>query len=616
MGEIKNDEKRWKGEIPVASEKMYTLDPQKMRKKFLPIERETGMYKMMQKIYDAGPMDNVDNKMYQRGGIQQSKAKQEFTEWGKKIALDRGIPSYNREVGLPLCQRSYEPMYIVGTDVAVDFDDVNFFNNTAFQQMFDDIKRTVIVNLDVAHRTIQLRLGKEISPETMNLFMETLQHRLGGGAVIREHMAEVHPGLTSDAYGKVFTGDDELTDQFDHRFIINLNKEFHPKRADMLKVGVGEKLSLAVHEPTLRVRNMDGAAIVRSAAQSATMAFVATYRLTGESVLSDIAFSTRHAQQVRMGENMWGSRSHAPNELGGMTYGYLADCCPAESELPPICMMEMMTAGDADTIGDLMQSMMQCGAMSSELIENIWYGSCMAGGIGFPCAGYAFLGGFEGMFDVELFSGGGSAGGIVGGMGNMATMLKGHKRMPAKWTTIKPFIHMACEQMMTMYEKYPTMMEFHWSGAVKMGVAGGAGALAAFLTGDTLMANQGCNYAIALLAKEGWLRTGWSGQEVQDQVGLAYDASIRIEEGGLPELKGPNVPYMSYTAGHSAIMGTYTYGGMLGRGSAWACSPLVKVAFSDRDLAFDFRHVREEFAKGALREFEPAGERDLLRPAR
>ena len=189
---------------------MVKRDPKKELEKILPTERASAQYKFLKEVYrqsgeDVDPMDVIDHRMYKRGGLQQSRTKMEFTEWGRKIALERGIPSYNREVGIPLGQRWLTSGYAPGTDTYITFDDVNFFNDGAMQQCIDDIRRTVIVNLDVPHRTIQLRLGKEISPETMNLYMETLQHRLGGGAVIQEHMSEVHPGLTSDAYGKVFT---------------------------------------------------------------------------------------------------------------------------------------------------------------------------------------------------------------------------------------------------------------------------------------------------------------------------------------------------------------------------------------------------------------------------
>ncbi|MHC1584993.1 MAG: coenzyme-B sulfoethylthiotransferase subunit alpha, partial [Candidatus Syntropharchaeia archaeon] len=114
----------------------------------------------------------------------------------------------------------------------------------------------------------------------------------------------------------------------------------------------------------------------------------------------------------------------------------------------------------------------------------------------------------------------------------------------------------------------------------------------------------------------GWLRTGWGGQEVQEHVGLPYSCSLRIEEGGLPELKGMNTPYISYTAAHSVGNIAQVYAAMIGRGSAWAASPVVKAAFADPHTVFNFKKVRAEIARGGLRQFEPAGERDLVRPAR
>ena len=38
--------------------------------------------------------------------------------------------------------------------------------------------------------------------------------------------------------------------------------------------------------------------------------------------------------------------------------------------------------------------------------------------------------------------------------------------------------------------------------------------------------------------------------------------------------------------------------------------------FADKNLVFDFSQVRAQFAKGALREFEPAGERTVITPAK
>jgi methyl-coenzyme M reductase alpha subunit len=52
------------------------------------------------------------------------------------------------------------------------------------------------------------------------------------------------------------------------------------------------------------------------------------------------------------------------------------------------------------------------------------------------------------------------------------------------------------------------------------------------------------------------------------------------------------------------------------RGDAFALNPLVKVAFADPMLVFDFSKPRKEIARGALREFEAAGERDVILPAK
>jgi methyl-coenzyme M reductase alpha subunit len=593
-------------------------DIRKMSDRLLEKERESPIYKISKEWYpgeEVDPMDRTDHMMYKRGGLQQSKTKMEFTEWGRKIAVERGIPSYNREVGIPMGQRWLSTGKAPGTDAVIGFDDVQFMSNPAIQQMVDDMKRTIILNLDVPHRTIQLRLGKEISPETMNLFMETLQHRLAGGAVIQEHMSEIHPGLTRDAYAKVFTGDDELADQFDKRWLLDISKEFHPERAEALKVGAGEKLCCAVHESTIRVRSIDGGAIVRSGAQAATMSFVATYRLTGESVLSDIAYSTRHAQQIRMGEIMWPNRARSPNEVGGMTFGYLADMATGEHDCETAAFMELLGRGDTEALLKPMQAMMTSFNMFSTLLESFWLGHAMAGGVGFTSGSLGMLGAFDTFMDADTIT---SLGGMGGAGGGMLTMTKGHERVPSRWIAIKPFVHMIAHMVMEQFEKYPVMCELAWAGVHRLSGVSLAGAmLGSFMGGSSLLGQVAANYCIGLLAKEGWLRTGWAGQEVQHHIGPAYSGSLRMEEGGLPELKGDNVPYMSYTAVGGSQQGCMaSYGAMLGRGSSWTCSPLIKICFVDKDLMFDFRDPTACIAKGALREFEPAGERDIVRPAR
>ena len=47
-------------------------------------------------------------------------------------------------------------------------------NNAAIQQLWDDIRRTVIVGMDTAHSVLEKRLGVEVTPETINEYMHTI----------------------------------------------------------------------------------------------------------------------------------------------------------------------------------------------------------------------------------------------------------------------------------------------------------------------------------------------------------------------------------------------------------------------------------------------------------
>jgi methyl-coenzyme M reductase alpha subunit len=69
---------------------------------------------------------------------------------------------------------------------------------------------------------------------------------------------------------------------------------------------------------------------------------------------------------------------------------------------------------------------------------------------------------------------------------------------------------------------------------------------------------------------------------------------------------------VGHQGGYTGIAGAAHFG----RGDAWTMSPLVKICFADKSLAFDFTEPRKEFARGAIREFMPAGERALIIPAK
>jgi len=119
-----------------------------------------------------------------------------------------------------------------------------------------------------------------------------------------------------------------------------------------------------------------------------------------------------------------------------------------------------------------------------------------------------------------------------------------------------------------------------------------------------------------LLHKEKHGRLGFYGYDLQDQCGSTNTFSIRGDEGAPLELRGPNYPNYAMNVGHQGEYAGISAAAHYAVGDAYVLSPIVKVTFADPSLKFDFSKVREEFARGALREFYPAGERSLIIPAR
>ena len=78
------------------------------------------------------------------------------------------------------------------------------------------------------------------------------------------------------------------------------------------------------------------------------------------------------------------------------------------------------------------------------------------------------------------------------------------------------------------------------------------------------------------------------------------------------EMRGVNYPNYAMNVGHQSVYAGLVAGAHCANHDAWVLSPLWKVAFADRDLPFDRGYVTREFGIGGLREFKPAGERDLI----
>jgi methyl-coenzyme M reductase alpha subunit len=122
-------------------------------------------------------------------------------------------------------------------------------------------------------------------------------------------------------------------------------------------------------------------------------------------------------------------------------------------------------------------------------------------------------------------------------------------------------------------------------------------------------------WALAQLLHYGSVgRLGFYGYDLQDQCTSSTSFAYRSDEGLPFEMRGTNYPNFAMNVGHQSAYGGLVAGAHLSSKDAWVLSPLIKVAFSDRDLPFDWGYTTREFGRGALREFKPAGERDLIIP--
>ncbi len=532
--------------------------------------------------------DAKKTHFYDLGGWKQSERKNEFQAAGQEVAAKRGIPQYNNDIGSPLGQRVLMPYQVSTTDTFVEGDDLHFVNNAAMQQMADDIKRTVIVGLNTAHNVIEKRLGKEVSPETITHYLETVNHAMPGAAVIQEHMVETHPTLVADSYVKVFTGNDEIASEIDSAYVIDINEMFPDDQAEVLKAEVGDGIWQVVRIPTIVSRTCDGATTSRWSAMQVGMSMISAYKqCAGEAATGDFAYAAKHAEVIHMGTYLPVRRARGENEPGGIPFGYLSDICQSSrvNDDPVRVTLDVVATG-------------------AMLYDQIWLGSYMSGGVGFTQ--YATAAYTDNVLDDFTYYGKeyveDKFGGLCEAPNNMETVLDVGSEVT----------FYALEQ----YEEYPALLETQFGGSQRAAVvAAAAGCSTAFATGN---AQTGLSawYLSMYLHKEQHSRLGFYGYDLQDQCGASNVFSIRNDEGLPLELRGPNYPNYAMNVGHQGEYAGISQAPHAARKDAFVFNPLVKIAFADENLAFDFTNPRAEFAKGALREFEPAGERAIISPAK
>ncbi|MDD3110917.1 MAG: coenzyme-B sulfoethylthiotransferase subunit alpha [Methanofollis liminatans] len=565
------------------------------------IERTQKLFlKALKEKFQGQDVQSEKAEFYKFGGLKQSPRKQEFLKESRAVEMQRGISMYDPERchlgGIPMGQRQLMTYEVSGTGVFVEGDDLHFVNNAAMQQFWDDIRRTIIVGMDLAHATLQKRLGKEVTPETINEYLHILNHAMPGAAVVQEHMVETHPALTDDCYVKVFTGDDELADDIEPQFLLNIEKLFPAKSAEALKAAVGKSMFQAVHIPTIVSRTCDGGTTSRWSAMQLGMSYIAAYRMcAGEAAVADLSYAAKHAGVIQMADILPARRARGPNEPGGIKFGHFADMIQADRKYP----------------NDPARASLEVVGAGTMLFDQIWLGSYMSGGVGFTQ--YATAAYTDNILDEFTYY----------GMDYIKDKYKVDWKHPNAADKVKPTQEIVNDiagevtlNAMEQYEQFPTMMEDHFGGSQRAGVIAAASGLStAIATGNS---NAGLNgwYLSMLMHKEGWSRLGFFGYDLQDQCGSTNSLSVRPDEGAIGEFRGPNYPNYAMNVGHqgeyAAIVGSAHYT----RADAWSMNPLIKITFADPSLKFDFAEPRREFAKGAIREYMPAGERSLIIPAK
>ena len=557
------------------------------------IERSQKLFLKAMKEKFQGEDPSSLNTAFQRKGLEQSERKREFLKEGRRVEMERGISQYDPKRchlgGIPLGQRQLMTYELSTTGTFVEGDDLHFVNNAAMQQMWDDIRRTIIVGMDLAHQTLQKRLGKEVTPETINEYLHILNHAMPGAAVVQEHMVETHPGLVADCYVKVFTGDDELADDIEPQFLLNVEKLFPAKSAEQLKAAVGKSMWQAVHIPTSVSRTCDGGTTSRWSAMQLGMSFIAAYRMcAGEAAVADLAYAAKHAGVIQMADILPARRARGPNEPGGIKFGHFGDMIQADRKYP----------------NDPVKSALEVVAAGTMLFDQIWLGSYMSGGVGFTQ--YATAAYTDNILDDFSYY----------GYDYVKDKYGGAAQAPVTQEAINDIATEVTLYSMEQYEQFPTMMEDHFGGSQRAGVIAAASGLStAHGTGNSNAGLSGW-YCSMLVHKEGWSRLGFFGYDLQDQCGSANTFSIRPDEGLLGELRGPNFPNYAMNVGHQGEYAAIVSAPHYSKQDAWVLNPLIKITFADPALVFDFSEPRREFAKGAIREFMPAGERSLIIPAR
>lgn len=522
---------------------------------------------------------------YRYGAWRQSKRKKEFYKYARQLEKEMGLPRYNPELGIPLGQRKIAPYQISKENVMVEGEDMHICNNAAIMQMFDDVARTAVMDLTPVHEILQKRLGKSVTPDTLNRVMEVWNHTIGGAAAVQEHMFEINPLLVKDGYVKLFCGDDKISDLLDKRMVVDINRLFPADKAALLKKDLGDKIFALARIPTIAVRNYGSAMTKRWVATTCLSAFANVYGISGETAINTLVYTLRHRTVIGIGDTIAVRYGRGENSPGGIPFGYICDIVQTDRVYPE----------------DPVKYLLDVAEISSIMLDAGWLQQMLSGGLGAPIR-VLFL------MSNEVFDS------IVEHMaGWVKEKYGGYGRAPCTIATIEDVAQTTAKYCQDMYDSSPLVSEMLFGGSLRSRVMAYSAAITGGLASAHPMIGVEAAHLTQMIRKERTGRLGFFAQDQFHNQGHANDWTLLTDQAQVMELRNASYPDYNVVANlttfPSAIAGSY-----IARGGAYACNPVIKVAFSENLAGFDFGNIRKSLVKGALREFMPEGERDPVIP--
>lgn len=540
--------------------------------------------KVLEKIFQASNQERRTS-FYKFGAWRQSKRKQEFYNYARKLEKELNLPRYNPDLGIPLGQRKIAPYVISKEGVVVEGEDMHICNNAAIMQMFDDISRTAIVDLTPAHEILQKRLGKKVTPESLNRLVEVWNHTIGGAAAIQEHMFEIHPLLVKDGYVKIFCGNDDVVDSLDKRIVIDINKLFPKEKADILKKDIGNRIFAVARIPTIAVRNYGSAMTKRWVATTCLSAFANVYGISGETAINTLVYTLRHQAIIGVGDAIAVRYGRGENSPGGIPFGYICDIVQTDRVYPDNPLKYALDVAE----------------IASIILDAGWLQQMLSGGLGAPMR-VIFL------ISNEVFD---------SFVEEMAEFVRekygGYGKAPATISTVEEVAYATAKYCQDIYDSSPLVCEMLFGGSLRSRVMAYTAAIAGGLaSGHPIIGTQAAHLT-QMIRKERVGRLGFFAQDQFHHQGQADEWTLLTDQGQIIEMRNASYPDYNVVANLTtfpcAIAGAH-----IARGSAYACNPLIKIAFADNALPFDFGNIRKMLIKGAMREFMPEGERDPVIP--